>query len=106
LKATASGRANIEVEQNKMTEEVDPIKALISARDKLVEERRALTVAIALGYRRRRTDDIHANEMRETFIELQKLIEAIGRAIEHEKMIEAEHPDPIMPPIESNKFVA
>jgi len=76
-----------------MTEESDPVRALISARDKLVEERRALAVAMALGYRRRRTDDGHSNnEMRQTFIDIQQMIEAVDRAIEHENAIKSEHP--------------
>ncbi len=69
-----------------MTEGNDPVKTLLAAKDKLVEERRALAVAIALGYRRRRTDDIHTNEMRETFVAIQETIEAIDRAIVHEKV--------------------
>jgi len=70
-----------------MAEEVDPIRTLVAAADKLVEERRALVVAIALGYRRRRTDDGHANDMREVFISIQNTLEAIDRAIAHEKLI-------------------
>jgi hypothetical protein len=77
-----------------MAEESEPIKSLATARDKLVEERRALAVAIALGYRRRRTDDPQTNEMREVFIAIQSTIEAIGRAIEHEKVIARERPEP------------
>jgi hypothetical protein len=70
-----------------MPEQVDPIRTLLAARDRLVEERRALTVAIALGYRRRRTDDSQTNEMRETFVALQNTVEAIGRAIEDERLL-------------------
>lgn len=70
-----------------MAEEFNPIKTLTVARDKLVEERRALASAIALGYRRRRTDEAHTNEMRGTFIAIQNTIEAIERAAEHEKML-------------------
>jgi len=68
-----------------MPEQGDPIKTLLAARDRLVDERRALTVAIALGYRRRRSDEHQTNEMRETFIALQNTIEAISRAIEDER---------------------
>ena len=75
-----------------MAEGLHHIRALSSARDRLVEERRALAGAIALGYRRRRTDDSHANDMRGAFIALQSLIEAIERAIEHEKMLASENP--------------
>jgi hypothetical protein len=70
-----------------MAEEIDPARALATAKEKLIEERRSLAVAIALGYRRRRTDDPQANEARAAFIDLQNLIEAIDRAITHEKMI-------------------
>lgn len=70
-----------------MAEDTDPVKALTTARDRMIEERRALTVAIALGYRRRRTDDSQTNEMRETFIGIQNMVDAIERAIAHEKMV-------------------
>jgi hypothetical protein len=69
-----------------MAKEFTHINTLSAARDKLVEERRALASAIALGYRRRRTDEAHTNEMRDTFIAIQNTIEAIERAIEHEKL--------------------
>ncbi len=71
-----------------MSDGADPTKTLMTAREKLVEERRALAVAIALGYRRRRTDDPQTNEQREAFIEVQALIEAFDRAIVDEKSIE------------------
>jgi len=51
-----------------MAEESNPINALTTARNKLVEERRALTVAMALGYGRRRTDNSQTNDMREAFM--------------------------------------
>ena len=70
-----------------MAEEVDPVNTLSAALEKLVEERRAMAVMIALGYRRRRTDDIHTNETRDAFIATQSLIEAIDRALAHEKQI-------------------
>jgi hypothetical protein len=76
-----------------MTEQVDPIKTLTTAREKLVEERRGLAVTIALGYRRRRTDDPHTNETRVAFIDAQNLIEAIDRAIAHEKRIMGDFDD-------------
>jgi hypothetical protein len=68
-----------------MVEHSDPIRMLLTARDRLVEERRALIVAIGLGYSRRRTDDPQTNEMRQTLISLQDAIEAVGRAIEDER---------------------
>jgi len=70
-----------------MAEDVNPTKTLASAKEKLIEERRALAVTIALGYRRRRTDDPQINETRVAFIDVQNLIEAIDRAIAHEKLI-------------------
>ena len=70
-----------------MAEALLHVRTLTAARDRLIEERRALVGAIALGYRRRRTDDSHANDMRETFIALQNLIETIERAITHEETL-------------------
>jgi len=86
-----------------MAEEIDPIKTLKAAKDKLVEERRALAVAIALGYRRRRTDDHHTNEMREAFISIQKTLDAVDRAIEQEKLIASEQPDSFIVSILENE---
>jgi hypothetical protein len=91
-----------------MTEQIDPIKTLKAARYKLVQERRGLAIAIALGHRRRRTDNPQTNEMRETFIFIQNTIEAIDRAIAHEQLIvdepvetftlPAQEPTPAAPP--------
>ncbi len=69
-----------------MAEDIEPVKTLTTAKQKLVEERRTLAIAIALGYRRRRTDDCRTNEIRESFIDVQNTIEAIDRAIAHEKL--------------------
>ena len=76
-----------------MSDGIEPIKALTTARDKLIEERRALAVAMALGHRRRRTDDPHTNEMREAFVALQNTIEAMNRAIAEEKLITSIRPE-------------
>ena len=73
-----------------MAEPIDPVKTLKAARYRLVTERRGLALAIALGHRRRRTDDPQTNEMRETFVALQSAIEAVERAIVHEQLIEDE----------------
>lgn len=81
-----------------MSEQIDPLKILTTARDKLVDERRALSVAMALGYRRRRTDDNHTNEMRMGFVSIQDAIEAIDRAIADEKLIARDHPVSIVIP--------
>ena len=72
-----------------MAEELDPLKTLVAAREKLVEERRALAIALAL--RRRRADD-QIDEAGRGFINLQALIEAIDRAIAHEKRSTSEQP--------------
>ena len=73
-----------------MAESSEAINTLQVARKTLVEERRALSVAMALRYRRRRTDDGHTNGMRESFIGIQTTIEAIDRAIAHERLLETE----------------
>jgi hypothetical protein len=73
-----------------MAEQIDPVKPLKAARSKLVQERRGLAIAIALGHRRRRTDSPQTNEMREAFIFTQNTIEAIDRAIAHEQLIAGE----------------
>lgn len=67
-----------------MTDGIQPINTLTTAINKLVEERRALAEAIALGHRRRRTDDPQTNEMREAFVAIQNTIEAMNRAIAQE----------------------
>jgi hypothetical protein len=81
-----------------MSEQIDPVRTLKAARQKLVQERRGLAVAIALGYRRRRTDDPQTNEMRETFVFLQGAVEAIERAIVHEELIRDEPVEPFTLP--------
>jgi hypothetical protein len=89
-----------------MTEQVDSIKTLTTAREKLIEERRGLAVALALGYRRRRTDDPHTNETRVAFIDVQNLIEAIDRAIAHEKRIMSDFDDGVTRTLSANKSAA
>ena len=79
-----------------MAEDINPTKTLATAKEKLIEERRALAVAIVLGYRRRRTDDPHTNESRGAFIDIQNLIEAMDRAIAHEKLIASGQPTPLI----------
>lgn len=73
-----------------MAEELDPIKTLAAAKEKLIEERRTLAVALAL--RRRRADD-PANESWRGFINIQDTIEAIDRAIAHERRIVSKQPE-------------
>ena len=78
------------VEEVDMAENIEAINTLQAARKTLVEERRALSIAMALGYRRRRGDDVHTNGMRESFVGIQSTIEAIDRAITHERLLETE----------------
>jgi hypothetical protein len=90
-----------------MAEELQHVRTLTAARDRLIEERRALAGAIALGYRRRRTDDSHANDMRETFIALQNLIEAIERALTQEETLVGKAPvSSLVPAVETLMQVA
>ena len=70
-----------------MDENIDAINTLQAARQMYIEDRRALSVAMALRYRRRRTDDARADGMRERFIGIQDTIEAIDRAIAHERLL-------------------
>jgi hypothetical protein len=70
-----------------MSDQIDPVKTLKAARFRLVQERRGIVVTIALGHRRRRTDDPKTNEMRDTFVARQNTIEAVDRAIAHEQLI-------------------
>ena len=73
-----------------MAEKIEAINTLQAARQMFIEDRRALSVAMVLGHRRRRTDDVHANGMRESFIGIQNAIEAIDRAIAHERLLAIE----------------
>jgi hypothetical protein len=58
----------------------DPVDALLRAREKLVEQRRDLAASLGAEYQRGHTDVRRAQ-----FIEVQKTIEAIDRAIEDER---------------------
>lgn len=44
-----------------MSYHADPVNTFLTARDRLADERRAPTLAIALGYRRRRSDEHQTN---------------------------------------------
>jgi hypothetical protein len=86
-----------------MTQENEALKTLTAARDRLIDERRALAVAIALGYKRRRSDDSQTDNMRVAFVSIQNTIEAIDRAIGHEKFIASEQAEAyLVPTIEAN----
>ena len=65
-----------------LTQENEHIRKLIAARDREVEQRRNIADALAQAYERGETE-----RMREAFINIQKTIEAIERAIQHEKML-------------------
>ncbi len=65
-----------------MAQESKHIRKLIAARDREVEQRRNVAEALAQAYERGETE-----RMREVFITLQNTIEAIERAIQHEKML-------------------
>jgi len=65
-----------------MAQENEHIRKLIAARDREVEQRRNIADALAKAYERGETE-----RMREAFINIQKTIEAIERAIQHEKML-------------------
>jgi hypothetical protein len=65
-----------------MPQENEHIRKLISARDREVEQRRNIADALAQAYERGETE-----RMREAFINIQNTIEAIERAIQHEKIL-------------------
>jgi len=81
-----------------MSDQSNPVTTLLTARNRLIDERRALAVAIALGYRRRRSDDPQTGEMRTTFVALQNTIEAFDRAIEAERAISSTLPQALQDP--------
>lgn len=86
-----------------LAENIEALNTLNAARQMLVQERRALSVAMALGYRRR-TDDGHANGMREGFIGIQNTIEAIDRAIAHERLLATEPESSAVPEFEPDNL--
>ena len=63
-----------------MTEENVFIKKVIEARNHEVEQRRYVAAGLAEGYKRD-----HTEKMRDAFVNIQKTIEAIDRAIQDEK---------------------
>jgi hypothetical protein len=65
-----------------MAQENEHIRKLIAARDREVEQRRDVADALAQAYERGETE-----RMSEVFLNLQNTIEAIKRAIQHEKML-------------------
>jgi hypothetical protein len=73
-----------------MAEENVFIKKLIEAREHQIEQRRYVAAELAEGYKRD-----HTEKMREALISIQTTIEAIERAIQHEKILAAplSHPE-------------
>ena len=74
------------MERSVMAEENEHIKKLIAARDREIAQRRDVAGALGEAYKRG-----HTENMRQVFIDIQNTIEAIDRAIAHEKLI-AESP--------------
>jgi hypothetical protein len=68
-----------------MAQENEHIRKLIEARDRQVEQRRAIADALAQPYERGETEGV-----RQAFIIIQTTIEAIERAIDHEEGLETE----------------
>ncbi len=65
-----------------LVQENEHIRKLIAARGREVEQRRNIADALAQAYERGETE-----RMREAFTNIQNTIEAIERAIQHEKML-------------------
>ena len=65
-----------------MAQENEHIRKLIAARDREVEQHRNVADALAQAYERGETE-----RMREAFINIQNTIDAIERAIQHEKTL-------------------
>lgn len=63
-----------------MAKENEHIKKLIAAQEKAIEQRRVVADSLAKKYK-----GGHTEEMHERFISIQNTIEAIQRAITHEK---------------------
>jgi hypothetical protein len=64
----------------------DYVQKLMQARDREVAQRRKVADSLAGEYRRGHTEDIS-----EAFINIQNAIEAIERAIEHERALAGPH---------------
>lgn len=80
--ARPAGPKQVSEEMTAMDQENEHIRRLIAARDREVEQRRNVADALAQAYERGETE-----RMREAFISLQNTIEAIERAIQHEKTL-------------------
>ena len=74
-----------------MTKENAHVDKLIAARERMIQDRRNLSEALACEYK-----SGHTERMRESFIISQNSIEAIDRAIAHETLIAREKPGSIV----------
>jgi len=70
------------------------VKTLITARERMIQDRRNLAEALAGEYKAG-----HTERMRDSFIAAQSAIEAIDRAIAHETLIGRERPGSTVAPI-------
>ena len=75
-----------------MSEDNEYVLKLIAARDREVAHRRHIAELLAEKHDRGDTEN-----MREAFIKLQDAIEAIERAVWHERYIAGQKPEPFSP---------
>jgi hypothetical protein len=75
-----------------MAQDNEYIQKLISARDREVVHRRDIAERLAEKYNRGDTEN-----MREAFIKIQETIEAIERAVWHERYIAGQKSEPFSP---------
>jgi hypothetical protein len=75
-----------------MAQNNEYVEKLIAARDREVTHRRDIVEALAEKHNRGDTEN-----MREAFIKIQDVIEAIERAVWHERYIAGQKPEPFSP---------
>lgn len=75
-----------------MTQDNEHVQKLIAARDREVAYRRDIAERLAEKYNRGDTEN-----MREAFIKIQETIEAIERAVWHERYIAGQKSEPFSP---------
>ena len=75
-----------------MAQDNEYVRKLIAARDREVTHRRDIVEALAKKHNRGDTEN-----MREAFIKIQDVIEAIERAVWHEKYIADQKSEPFSP---------
>jgi hypothetical protein len=69
-----------------MQQQNEHITRLVAARDRLVEERRGLAIELGKPYERTRGHD--TEDIRDAFVKLQAVIDAVERAIAHEAHVQ------------------